>query len=294
MNGSRSDTPATNEDAVPAAFREQLTSIKLTVSRTSSPEPVHPADSGSITPIAVSKPRSNSNGKGKEKAKDIGEKEAERKTSSRNQTRKDSIGEGKTKAPERQSTFDVLGMGTPEVRRWVQAGEFADDDPNEPRAGRRVGFLTPNGEPDALEGIEIQSIEIMEDDPAHLRPVAGDGDTIKMTVQISPRRPAKKLTPSTSPMRTTTALPGMGAGLGQPGANSAHDLLHTLILDALYDFRRETKAEIIGLHLDLVKMGRGWRKEMRDALDQWSEELREVRDENRRLREENERLRRGY
>lgn len=76
--------------------------------------------------------------------------------------------------------------------------------------------------------------------------------------------------------------------------NPAHDLLQTLIKDALYDFRRETKAEIIGLHLDLVRMGRGWRKEMREAMEEWSKELNEVREENRRLREENDRMKRGF
>ena len=56
----------------------------------------------------------------------------------------------------------------------------------------------------------------------------------------------------------------------------------------------KTKAEMMGLHLDLVRMGRGWRKEVRDALAEYASELRELREENRRLREENERLRRGY
>ena len=62
----------------------------------------------------------------------------------------------------------------------------------------------------------------------------------------------------------------------------------------MYDFRRETKSEIIGLHLDLVRMGRGWRKELCEALESWSEELKEIRRENELLRQENERLRRGY
>ena len=130
--------------------------------------------------------------------------------------------------------------------------------------------------------------------------------TIKMTVQISPRRPAAHLAPSASPLLTGGVLPSTGLGIrngaGTNGfatgetqsSNPAHELLHAIVRDALYDFRRETKAEIIGLHLDIVKMGRAWRKEMREALEKWSAELQEVREANAQLKRENERLRRGY
>ncbi|KAI0647351.1 hypothetical protein C8Q79DRAFT_959023 [Trametes meyenii] len=71
-------------------------------------------------------------------------------------------------------------------------------------------------------------------------------------------------------------------------------MLQALLRDALHDFRAETKAEIVGLHLDLLRMGSSWRSEMREAVGGIGEELRALREENQRLREENERLRRGY
>ncbi|PSR75375.1 hypothetical protein PHLCEN_2v9133 [Hermanssonia centrifuga] len=200
-----------------------------------------------------------------------------------------------------KETLGVLGLGTPEVRRWVDAGDLdrEEDILEGRREGRRVGFAEP--EPEALNEIQIQSIEVLRSgkDQDRLAP-GGETEeaTIKMRVQISPRRPAlgsTNLAPAhhTSPLRNFSQS-GTGAGDGHTATNPAHDLLHTLIKDALYDFRRETKSEIIGLHLDLVRMGRGWKKEMREAMDQWSSDLKEVREENTRLRGENERLRRGY
>lgn len=174
-------------------------------------------------------------------------------------------------------------MGTPEVDRWIGAG---DVDRLEEREGRRVGFAASETTAPSGSGSSFDSDSDEE----------GGEDTeeakIEMTVQISPRRPIPKSTWTAvpSPLRHSNAQPHAGPST----TSSAHDLLHTLIRDALYDFRRETKAEITGLHLDLVRMGRGWKKEMRDAMDAWGTELREVREENKRLREENERLRRGY
>ena len=41
-------------------------------------------------------------------------------------------------------------------------------------------------------------------------------------------------------------------------------------------------------------MGQGWKREVRDAMGDWKEEMKLLREENARLREENEMLRRGY
>jgi len=60
----------------------------------------------------------------------------------------------------------------------------------------------------------------------------------------------------------------------------------------MLDFRQETRAEMVGLHLDLVRMGRGWCREMRAAMQEYVGDLKELWEENRKLREENERLRR--
>lgn len=41
--------------------------------------------------------------------------------------------------------------------------------------------------------------------------------------------------------------------------NSAPDLLRAVVRDVMYEFQQETREELIGLHLDLVKAGRGWK-----------------------------------
>lgn len=269
-----------------------MTAIKLKMmSRTPSPEGLPPELGLAKGGLAKGKTRARENDmmKDRQKQKDVGQNKNTDK-------------------------FDVLGLGTPEVERWVAAGSLSsDDEPDTHKAGRRrVGFLEPEPEPE--REVEIRSIEVEgggNNDGQHLTADGGGAGlgrddeaqtrTIKMTVQISPRRPqaqgmaASPLRGQTMPLPSlnfpTSSTPTDGAnGMGANSGNPAHDLLHALIRDALHDFRRETKAEIVGLHLDLVRMGRGWRKEM----ERWADEMREVIEENRKLRDENERLRRGY
>jgi len=176
--------------------------------------------------------------------------------------------------------MSVLELGTPAVQRWEEAGD------SDKRDGRKVGFAEDEDKFAGRRAKTPNSDDEDEDDqPQEAK--------IEMTVQISPRRPpasSASWAPVPSPLRNS--LGGVPASVPGPSTNPAHDLLSALIRDALYDFRRETKAEIVGLHLDLVNMGRGWKKEMKDAMEQWGNELHEVREENQRLREENERLRR--
>lgn len=82
-----------------------------------------------------------------------------------------------------------------------------------------------------------------------------------------------------------------GTGLGAAGAQ---DLLRSLVRDALADVRQESRAELVGLRLDLLNLGRGWKKELREGLGELTEEVKLLREENERLREENARLKRGY
>jgi hypothetical protein len=44
----------------------------------------------------------------------------------------------------------------------------------------------------------------------------------------------------------------------------------------MYDFQRETKAEMMGLHLDLLRMGRGWKTEFRTLMDEYVGDLRNL------------------
>jgi protein NEDD1 len=91
-----------------------------------------------------------------------------------------------------------------------------------------------------------------------------------------------------SPLRASAS------NLNHDGSTSAHELLRTIVQDVMYDYQREARQEMVGLHLDLVRMGRGWKKELRTLMDEYVGDLRELREENKLLREENERLRRGY
>lgn len=104
------------------------------------------------------------------------------------------------------------------------------------------------------------------------------------SMQISPRRP-------------TTAPTWLQPPCGQANANlninvTAQDFLRDVIRDVMYEYQRETKSEMVDIHLDLVRMSRAWRQELRQAMEEWGGEVKMLRQENRRLRQENERLKR--
>lgn len=198
----------------------------------------------------------------------------------------------------------VLGLGTPEVKAWIKAGKGAtgrggeiskNDDVKGQSRAKSVGFREEN---DHLEegrgGGEIEGSK-------------SDGDEERereksLSMQISPRRHL--------PTSSSSQTQGHGSSLswdasprrprhpahmpGTPSAGSAHELLRTIVKDVMYDFQRETQAEMMGLHLDLVRVGRGWKQELRKLMEEYVGDLNDLREENRRLREENERLRRGY
>lgn len=183
----------------------------------------------------------------------------------------------------------VLGLGTPEVERWIEAGKGkAREDGRGKGNGRRVGFK----EVADTEDKNQQSND--DDDDAEAEETQRN-----LSMLISPRRvPAAWVHTAShaqaaipSPLRTLSASPSSSS------ASAAHNLLRTIIADVMYDYQRDTKAEMMGIHLDLVRMGRGLRKELREVAEGGAGGLVEVerlREENRLLREENERLRRGY
>ncbi|KAI0664679.1 WD40-repeat-containing domain protein [Cubamyces menziesii] len=208
-------------------------------------------------------------------------------------------------------------LSTPEIDEWVEAGEAKDA----PREGRCVGFAADSDhdvdEENPLaggarrsrsptsEGEEDEERDAGRQGGFDRRPPRAQPE---LAMQISPRRsfpgpstnPSTRWAPVPSPLRnpasTSAASNGHGHGPvpASPQARAAQDMLQALLRDALHDFRAETKQEIVGLHLDLIRMGTSWRREMQDALGGIGEELRAMREENARLREENERLRRGY
>ena len=169
--------------------------------------------------------------------------------------------------------MSVLGLGTPEVEHWIKAGkgdiEGIGNDKGKGK-GKTVGFMDDN-----------------DSENEH-----GSEGEQGLAMQVSPRRSTDVSNPvSTSWAPAPLHLPVPGSG---SPAGGAHDLLRTIVRDVMYDFQRETKAEMMGLHLDLVRMGRGWKKELRDLMGEYVGDLKDLREENRRLREENERLKRGY
>ncbi|KAJ7172558.1 WD40-repeat-containing domain protein [Mycena filopes] len=107
-----------------------------------------------------------------------------------------------------------------------------------------------------------------------------------LSMQISPRRPSSTglgNSASWAPSPLRNAIP-----TSPGGGSSAHDLLRTIVRDALFETQQAQHSEMVGLHLDMLKMGRGFKQELRELMG----DLRELREENMRLRQENEQLRR--
>jgi protein NEDD1 len=175
--------------------------------------------------------------------------------------------------------LSMLGLDTPEVERWIAGkgeskGKSKDLDKDD-----AVEFPTDSGDELTMSKLERSQIEELTG-----RQNSKDMRRLRtLSVQATPRKAAWAM----SPLRNSIAE-------GSPGVNGVAGLLHALISDAMLDFRQETRAEMVGLHLDLVRMGGAWRKEMHGAMQEYVGDLKELREENRKLREENERLRRGY
>jgi protein NEDD1 len=184
----------------------------------------------------------------------------------------------------KKSEFAALGMGTPLPKRRVSRNK---DEPRPKGKGKVVEF------DDVHDDTESESEHSSDDGD-------GDGDKEserKLSMQISPMRPpssAQGLRNSGpawahSPLRQQTPpSPGLGS------TSSAQDFLRNIVRDVMFEYHQETKAEMTGLHLDLMSMGRGWKRELRDVMDEYVGDLKDLREENQRLREENEKLRRGY
>lgn len=193
-----------------------------------------------------------------------------------------SLGKNVAKPPLASATgsgIGVLGLTNPEVAKWA--------------TGKRKEMVSEMKKtrfaqhPDAkgLSGRGDESED--EGDPEILAAERQDEEREQeLSLQLSPRRPTAVPTWLQSPHRPSAA------NLNMNGA--AQDFLRSVVHDVMYDFQRETKAEMMGLHLDLVRMGRGWKQELREIMEERNGEIRELKAENRRLREENERLRRGY
>jgi protein NEDD1 len=180
----------------------------------------------------------------------------------------------------KKKTMQVLGLGTPEVDRWIRAGQEGQKKERS-RYGngdkaKTVGFKDENEESDRDE--------LDRDEMENER---------SLIMQISPRRPSVNVSGTSPQSWAASPVPNASQIEGGPGGSSAHELLKTIVQDVMYDFQRDTKAEMMGLHLDLVRLGRGWKTELRSLMDEYVGDLRDLREENQKLRLENDRLRRG-
>jgi len=197
----------------------------------------------------------------------------------------------------KRSGLKVLGLGTPEVERWIHAGH-----------GEELGVDNSKGQD--LKGKGKTVGFHVEENPTYIELEKELLETERqLALKVSPRRPVPStsgstidswaaLASSSPPLSFASPDPGnlasSGSGLPPGTTASAHDLLKTIVQDVMFDFQRDTKAEMMGLHLDLLRMGRSWKAELRVLMDEYVGDLRELREENERLRKENGRLRRGW
>ncbi|THH07488.1 hypothetical protein EW146_g9306 [Bondarzewia mesenterica] len=148
---------------------------------------------------------------------------------------------------DRKKKMAMLGIGTLEVERWIQAGKGKGKERGQDNR-KRVGFVDSDDEGE----LSASKVEAMDDNDFE-EELSAEEQRLKqsLSMQITPRRPAGSVVPSP---------PGHSVLSGSPGAaTGAQGLLHSLIKDAMVHFRQETKAEMVGLHVDLLGMGRSWR-----------------------------------
>ncbi|KAF9817801.1 hypothetical protein IEO21_03143 [Rhodonia placenta] len=193
----------------------------------------------------------------------------------------------KSKGKGKMAAMGVLGLGTPEVDRWIKAGQLqvAEEGETDKDEGKRVGFASEDDD-------EVNEHRERQDRKDTVRESADVNFVVPETaMQVSPRRVhgGPSWTPVPSPLRNLA-----NSHPSSPNTHAAANLLQSLLRDAMYDFRQETHGELVGLHLDMLRMGRGLRTEMRSVVDEFRGEMSALREENTRLRVENERLRRGY
>ncbi|KAF7440225.1 hypothetical protein PC9H_000569 [Pleurotus ostreatus] len=177
-------------------------------------------------------------------------------------------------AARKRAALGVLGLGTPEVNRWIEAGNGGGEAEarKDKGKGKAVGFQ--------------ETLDTFEDGDE-----GEDDKENECSLVISPLRrgkPAQHDWAAASPTRFA-----MPSSPGVPTTGPAHELLRTIVKDVMCDFQQESRNEMVGLHLDMLRMGRNWKKDMKEMME-YMGSLKALQEENLRLREENERLRRGY
>lgn len=130
--------------------------------------------------------------------------------------------------------MSVLGSGTPEVDRFIRAGkEDVEGKANDKGKGKGKTLGSMN-----------------ESDSENEDGSGGQGEREQgLAMQVSPHRSTDVNTPVSTSWGSAPLHPPV-PGSGSP-AGGAHDLLHTIVQDVMYDFQREMKAEMMGLHLGM-------------------------------------------
>ena len=158
-------------------------------------------------------------------------------------------------------------------------------------ARRQVGF-------DGVSDAEEREIEELDHRKGDDNQAFGASSRKERALQVTPARPrAQRYSgpwpPMPSPLRR--GLEDMQHTGGAPSSiASVHNMLQQIMRDVMYDYQEDMRTELVGMHVDMVRMGRNWKKDMKDVMDTYAKDLEELREENRLLREENERLKRGY
>ncbi|KAK1228771.1 hypothetical protein PQX77_002701 [Marasmius sp. AFHP31] len=236
--------------------------------------------------------------------------------------------------------FRTLGLGTPGTKRTANMEdrtgknvEFCEVD--EADVESRTGSGSGSGRGSGRGTGSRRSGT--DDEDGENDEVEEDEEAEELSMQISPaRRPGTTRLPSfsetvnanifnnfdVSPSRPSHSH---GHGHGQVPHQSPQNLLRNIVHSVLSDFHLQTQREMTNLHLDLVRMGRGWRRDVKEVVREEVEdvfggvmremkedmmreirdgmggtsttsapswEVRELKEENRRLKEENERLKR--
>jgi protein NEDD1 len=183
--------------------------------------------------------------------------------------------------------INVLGLGTPEVERWLQAGENLGPGKVGKGKGKAVEFDSSDEEGDTEQSPTNRLGKSSKGDKENQHSWKPASSMKENCMQLSPMRPS---------ISHSASMPTIPSPL-RPGLTNnqvGYDFLQSIIREVMYDYQQESKAELRGLHLDLIRAGRGWKKELGVLMEQYVGDLKELREENTRLREENERLRRGY
>ena len=179
----------------------------------------------------------------------------------------------------------ALSLGSPEVNEWVRAGEGKPKDKaneEDPRkeGGKHVGFVSgadsdSDGEGsasranaslsdgDQLDAEDEHNLLLHPNSNSNLNPHLNRLPSENLAMQVSPRRLVASPSPvrarasmSWAPVPSPLRIPGVPPS---PQARAAKDMLQALLREALHDFRQEIKQEIVGLHLNLIRMGGSWR-----------------------------------